>query len=637
MSRPAVTPIKLLNGTVKGQVATQSAAHRQDHAEAAPFAPLQHNNNVECFTTGKDYFKAVSAAMKKAKKSIFIAGWQVNWDLELTPDTTPGERLIDILHERVHSSESLRVYVMPWMSPKMGVNTFDLDTMLAIFQLNAGRKSMQAMCCPAGAQSDYVGTEGAAFSHHQKFVVIDNDIAFIGGIDLAYGRYDDATFSLDPGTRRFNERYNPGVGGTHQCTPADGAALSAIDLMSTTLSAGIWNAGGNTAPSALKNALSHAMEVARGTSLEAVALVNQAARRNLELQAAAVKAVARGSAHGVAVTADVAVAAGNAVSRQCARLSIPDLYGAVKAHNVGAAATSSLPDTLRRAETAARSDYNATIDNVAHLAQFLSPLTALRVSPTPASGLSQAAQSAERGGRAVINATVDVGAAFAGMTQQAAEDRRTACLEIGPALQSGVAGAKAVTHGAINQSTAIAAAAVDAVNAGINSLQLALIGEINKLRAAVNNQALAIIARGDDALDAGIQNLSQVKVQAILDHLMRLCKMFYVAQMALNWAHASAHPLLLEKGAGPRSTKAAASGGTMLGKTQPREPWQDVQAQIEGPAADDLAMNFIGRWNACNASYLSLATFDDLFHSFSAVSNPMIAAATAPAIRVVGA
>ncbi|MBC7676488.1 MAG: hypothetical protein H7173_10635, partial [Rhodoferax sp.] len=227
---------------------------------------------------------------------------------------------------------------------------------------------------------------------------------------------------------------------------------------------------------------------------------------------------------------------------------------------MGAASTSSLPDTLRRAETAARSDYNATIDNVAHLAQFLSPLTALRVSPTPASGLSQAAQSAERGGRAVMNATADVGAAFAGMTQQPAEDRRTACLEIGPALQSGVAGAKAVTHAAINQSTAIAAAAGDAVNAGINSLQLALIGEINKVRAAVNNEALAVIARGDHALDAGIQNLSQAKVQAILDHLMRLCKMFYVAQMALNWAHASAHPLLLEKGAGPRSTKAAASG-----------------------------------------------------------------------------
>tara|TARA_B110000977_G_C10776868_1_gene376974 strand:+ start:85 stop:297 length:213 start_codon:yes stop_codon:yes gene_type:complete len=28
------------------------------------------------------------------------------------------------------------------------------------------------------------------WSHHQKFVVVDNAVAFVGGIDLAYGRYD---------------------------------------------------------------------------------------------------------------------------------------------------------------------------------------------------------------------------------------------------------------------------------------------------------------------------------------------------------------------------------------------------------------------------------------------------------------
>ena len=28
------------------------------------------------------------------------------------------------------------------------------------------------------------------YSHHQKFVVVDDKIAFVGGIDLAWGRYD---------------------------------------------------------------------------------------------------------------------------------------------------------------------------------------------------------------------------------------------------------------------------------------------------------------------------------------------------------------------------------------------------------------------------------------------------------------
>jgi phosphatidylserine/phosphatidylglycerophosphate/cardiolipin synthase-like enzyme len=621
MSQPAATPVKLRNGTVKGQIANQSAAHRQDHAEEA-FAPLRQNNKVECFTTGKAYFNAVSAAMKKAKKSIFIAGWQVNWDLELAPEDAPGERLIDILHERVHSSPDLRVYVMPWMSPKVGVNTFDLGTMLAIFQLNAGRKTMQAMCCPAGAQSDYVGTEGAAFSHHQKFVVIDNETAFVGGMDLAYGRYDDATFSLDPGTRRFNERYNPGVTGAQECTADDGATLSAIDLMSTTLTAGYWNAGGDSGPSAIVKALREASHLAESTTLEAVRLVNMASKSRLDAINAAnnglkkVSDFTRDSAHRLAVSADVAVAAANAVSRQCAMLQIPDMYGAVKAQKVGGAATSTLPATLRQTETAVRHGYNESIDAAAH---FLSPLTVLRVRPTPQSALPQAVKLGEVGGRAVLNTMIDIGAALVGLQQQATENQRTACVEFGPALQSGVAGAKVAAHGAVHQSRAAVAAARDTVNR-INSVQLAILSEINNVRAAVNKQALTAIANawddtkamGNNAADFGLNHLTQAGIQDVLDSLMHLCKKFYVAQLGIDWQRMSAHPLLLAKSAKAKSTKAAAIGGVMLGKTQPRQPWQDVQVQIEGGAVFDLAMNFIGRWNACHNSYVSAATFDEM-------------------------
>jgi phospholipase D1/2 len=29
------------------------------------------------------------------------------------------------------------------------------------------------------------------WSHHEKMVVIDQKIAFVGGLDIGYGRYDD--------------------------------------------------------------------------------------------------------------------------------------------------------------------------------------------------------------------------------------------------------------------------------------------------------------------------------------------------------------------------------------------------------------------------------------------------------------
>lgn len=38
---------------------------------------------------------------------------------------------------------------------------------------------------------DHVSSTVYLWAHHEKLVVIDQSIAFVGGIDLAYGRWDD--------------------------------------------------------------------------------------------------------------------------------------------------------------------------------------------------------------------------------------------------------------------------------------------------------------------------------------------------------------------------------------------------------------------------------------------------------------
>ena len=40
------------------------------------------------------------------------------------------------------------------------------------------------------------GSTAVMWSHHEKLVVIDRNIAFVGGIDLAFNRWDDETKSL---------------------------------------------------------------------------------------------------------------------------------------------------------------------------------------------------------------------------------------------------------------------------------------------------------------------------------------------------------------------------------------------------------------------------------------------------------
>lgn len=43
---------------------------------------------------------------------------------------------------------------------------------------------------------DHVSSSVYLWAHHEKIVVVDQSVAFVGGIDLAYGRWDDREHRL---------------------------------------------------------------------------------------------------------------------------------------------------------------------------------------------------------------------------------------------------------------------------------------------------------------------------------------------------------------------------------------------------------------------------------------------------------
>ncbi|WP_339432589.1 MULTISPECIES: phospholipase D-like domain-containing protein [unclassified Pseudomonas] len=174
--------------------------------DESAFAPKRSGNDVRFFTTGEDYYKDLATEIGNAQTSIFITGWQINYDVTLDGK----QSLWECLHAALVKTPALKVFVMPWLSPAASVGTHDFETMLAVFQLNAGLGGARAFCTPAIQQSDMKGL-GSTFSHHQKCVVIDNKIGYVGGIDLAYGRRDDNNFSLDARDRKGNDAYNPGI------------------------------------------------------------------------------------------------------------------------------------------------------------------------------------------------------------------------------------------------------------------------------------------------------------------------------------------------------------------------------------------------------------------------------------------
>src|SRR5690606_25161430 len=103
----------------------------------------------------------------------------------------------------------VRIYVMPWDDTNP-VQTYDDQTKIVLESINShpevnakGRVQVLLAKSMATVNNSY-------FSHHQKQVIIDRKIAFIGGIDLAYGRFDDATYDLqaDKSGRQVLNRYN---------------------------------------------------------------------------------------------------------------------------------------------------------------------------------------------------------------------------------------------------------------------------------------------------------------------------------------------------------------------------------------------------------------------------------------------
>lgn len=43
---------------------------------------------------------------------------------------------------------------------------------------------------------DHVASVVLLWAHHEKMVSIDQSVAFVGGLDLAFGRWDDSDYRL---------------------------------------------------------------------------------------------------------------------------------------------------------------------------------------------------------------------------------------------------------------------------------------------------------------------------------------------------------------------------------------------------------------------------------------------------------
>jgi phospholipase D1/2 len=143
---------------------------------------------VAMLVDGDAYFRAVRAAIAAARRSVFILGWDIDSRLRLLrePDDGLPAELGPFLDAVLRRRRSLKVRVLSWDFAM--IYALEREWM-PVFRLNwSSHRRMRF-------QLDDRHPFGA--SHHQKIVVVDDRVAFCGGMDLSKWRWDTPAHAAD--------------------------------------------------------------------------------------------------------------------------------------------------------------------------------------------------------------------------------------------------------------------------------------------------------------------------------------------------------------------------------------------------------------------------------------------------------
>ncbi|PTB20118.1 hypothetical protein C9I57_13500 [Trinickia symbiotica] len=175
-------------------------------AQAAPMArhglleagrnceAIRHADRFSLLVDAQHYFAVLRDALTRAQRTVFIVGWDINSRVKLVPEGANDgfpELLGEFLQALSAARRRLRIYVLAWDFAM--IYAFEREWM-PVYQ--TGWRSQRGVVF----RLDGVHPRGA--SHHQKFVVIDDRLAFVGGIDLTRSRWDTSEHVPDDPRRR---------------------------------------------------------------------------------------------------------------------------------------------------------------------------------------------------------------------------------------------------------------------------------------------------------------------------------------------------------------------------------------------------------------------------------------------------
>ena len=145
-------------------------------------------DRASALVDGSAYFASLEQALRNARRSVLIVGWDFDGRIRLRQDVDAQESppLGELLRSLVEQRDDLCIRILIWSTSLIHAPG-DMKQML----FGAPWQDHPRIRVKLDTRHPFYA------AHHQKIVVVDDCIAFVGGIDLTVRRWDTPDHRID--------------------------------------------------------------------------------------------------------------------------------------------------------------------------------------------------------------------------------------------------------------------------------------------------------------------------------------------------------------------------------------------------------------------------------------------------------
>ncbi|CAH9109126.1 unnamed protein product [Cuscuta europaea] len=166
---------------------------------------VEDDSQAQWFVDGRAAFEAIALAIDEAKSEIFICGWWLCPELYMRRpfDTHSSSRLDSLLGDK--AKQGVQIYILLYKEVALALKINSVYSKRKLLEIH---ENVRVLRYP-----DHFSSGVYLWSHHEKIVIVDHQVCFIGGLDLCFGRYDsfehkvgDCPPLIWPGKDYYNPR-----------------------------------------------------------------------------------------------------------------------------------------------------------------------------------------------------------------------------------------------------------------------------------------------------------------------------------------------------------------------------------------------------------------------------------------------